>query len=88
MNTIINIRMWGQIGFHSILSFTTHGNGDKVAQLSRKTSDLATLLLNIYIYIYAFSRRFYPKRLTVYSGYTFFVSTCVPWESNPQPLRC
>ncbi len=21
-------------------------------------------------------------------GYTFFVSTCVPWESNPQPLRC
>ncbi len=18
----------------------------------------------------------------------FFVSTCVPWESNPQPLRC
>ncbi len=25
-----------------------------------------------YIYIYAFSRRFYPKRLTVHSGYTFF----------------
>ncbi len=23
-----------------------------------------------YIYIYAFSRRFYPKRLTVHSGYT------------------
>ncbi len=22
------------------------------------------------------------------SGYTFFVSMCVPWESNPQPLRC
>ncbi len=40
------------------------------------------------IYIYAFSRRFYPKRLTVHSGYTFFVSMCVPWESNPQPLRC
>ncbi len=38
--------MWGQIGFHSILSFTTHGSGDKVAQLSRKTTDLATLLLN------------------------------------------
>ncbi len=42
-----------------------------------------------HIYIYAFSRRFYPKRLTVHLGYTFFfVSTCVPWESNPQPLRC
>ncbi len=25
-----------------------------------------------YIYIYAFSRRFYPKRLTVHSGYTLF----------------
>ncbi len=38
-------------------------------------------------YIYAFSRRFYPKQLTLHSGYTFFVSMCVPWESNPQPLR-
>ncbi len=27
-----------------------------------------------HIYIYAFSRRFYPKRLTVHSGYTFIVS--------------
>ncbi len=26
----------------------------------------------IYIYIYVFSRRFYPKWLTVHSGYTFF----------------
>ncbi len=37
-------------------------------------------------YIYAFSRRFYPKGLTEHSGYTFIVSTCVPWESNPQPF--
>ncbi len=37
----------------------------------------------IYIYIYAFSRRFYPKRLTVHSGYTCCV--CAPWELNPQP---
>ncbi len=22
------------------------------------------------------------------SGYIFFVSMCVPWELNPQPLRC
>ncbi len=40
----------------------------------------------IYIYIYAFSRRFYPKRLTLHSGYTCFISMCVPWESNPQPF--
>ncbi len=34
--------------------------------------------LNIYIYIYAFSRCFYPKQLTVHSGYTllFFLSVC------------
>ncbi len=41
------------------------------------------ILFNVifYIYIYAFSRRFYPKRLT---GYTFFVSMCVPgnWTHN------
>ncbi len=45
-------------------------------------------LCNIYIYIYAFSRRFYPKRLTVHSGYTFIISMCVPWELNPRPLHC
>ncbi len=39
-----------------------------------------------YIYIYAFSRRFYPKWLTVHSGYTYFISMCVPWELNPQPF--
>ncbi len=27
-----------------------------------------------YIYIYAFSRHFYPKRLTVHSGYTCIAS--------------
>ncbi len=31
----------------------------------------------IYVYICAFSRRFYPKRLTLHSGYTFFVSMYV-----------
>ncbi len=29
------------------------------------------------MYIYAFSRRFYPKRLTVHSGYTFVLSVCI-----------
>ncbi len=29
------------------------------------------------IYIYAFSRRFYPKRLTEHSGYTFLLSVSV-----------
>ncbi len=48
------------------------------------------LLGNIYIYIYAFSRRFYPKRLTLHSSYsfTFFISSCFPWESNPWSWHC
>ncbi len=41
---------------------------------------------NHYIYIYAFSRRFYPKRLTIAFRLYIFISTCVPWESNPQPF--
>ncbi len=39
-----------------------------------------------YIYIYAFSRRFYPKRLTIAFRLYIFISMCVPWESNPQPF--
>ncbi len=34
----------------------------------------------IYIYIYAFSR------LTIAFRLYIFISTCVPWESNPQPF--
>ncbi len=30
-------------------------------------------LFYIYIYIYAFSRRFYPKRLTLHSSYSFYI---------------
>ncbi len=39
---------------------------------SNSTSCWQRINLHIYIYIYAFSRCFYPKRLTVHSGYTFF----------------
>ncbi len=34
------------------------------------TSETETSSEASYIYIYAFSRRFYPKRLTEHSGYT------------------
>ncbi len=47
------------------------------------------ILFHKWFYIYAFSSSFYPKRLTVHSGCTcFFISMCVSWESNPQPLHC
>ncbi len=29
--------------------------------------------IHIYIYIYAFSRRFYPKRLSLHSSYSFYI---------------
>ncbi len=58
---------------------------------------MCPLTISFYIFFYVkkiyvfyflkFSRRFYPKRLTVHSGYTFcFISMCVPWELNPQPF--
>ncbi len=33
---------------------------------------IALRLVRLYLHFYAFSRRFYPKRLTVHSGYTYF----------------
>ncbi len=45
-------------------------------------------ILFYHIYIYAFSRRYYPKRLTVHSGYTF-LSVCVfPGNWTHNLLRC
>ncbi len=29
---------------------------------------------------------FIQSDLQLHSGYTFLISTCVPWESNPQPF--
>ncbi len=40
-----------------------------------------------HIYIHAFSKRFYPKRLTVHLGYTFFVSV-FPGNWTHCHLRC
>ncbi len=36
----------------------------------------------IYIYIYAFSRRFYPKRLTVHSSYSFYILSTLAFPGN------
>ncbi len=35
---------------------------------------------------FTFSRRFYPKQLTIAFRLYIFISMCVPWESNPQPF--
>ncbi len=36
----------------------------------------------IYIYIYAFSRRFYPKRLTLHSSYSFYIESALAFPGN------
>ncbi len=36
----------------------------------------------IYIYIYAFSRRFYPKRLTLHSSYSFYILSALAFPGN------
>ncbi len=69
-----------------------------ITRLPKKTAQWVkchrptSLDLAIHIYIYAFSRCFYPKRLTLYSIYSYsfyiFVSSCFPWESNPRSWRC
>ncbi len=56
--------------------------------LTAKFLYLLAAAIIYYIYIYAFIRRFYPKWLTLHLGYTFCISMCSPWESNPHPLRC
>ncbi len=59
----------------------------KLEEFNRKVDTLQeNCQSNQTFYIYAFSRRFYPKRLTLHSGYTCFITMCVPWESNPQPF--
>ncbi len=40
----------------------------------------------IYIYIYTFSRRFYPKRLTVHSGYTCFSQYDIIYQKHDMSL--
>ncbi len=36
----------------------------------------------IYIYIYAFSRRFYPKRLTLHSSDSFYILSALAFPGN------
>ncbi len=37
---------------------------------------------SVYIYIYAFSRRFYPKRLTVHSSYSLYILSALAFPGN------
>ncbi len=52
-------------------------------QLQAETERQPPLHLHL---MYAFSRRFYPKQLSVFQLTFFLISMRVPWELNPQPF--
>ncbi len=49
---------------------------------SQKHTNKMPALVSIYINIYAFSRRFYPKRLTLHSSYNFYISSALAFPGN------
>ncbi len=56
--------------------------------LDKSISQVHRCKCNYNIYIYAFSRRFYPKRLTVHSGYTFSLVCVFPGNRTHNLLPC
>ncbi len=49
----------------------------------KKIQNLIDCCLHLhYIYIYAFSRRFYPKRLTLHSSYSFYILSALAFPGN------
>ncbi len=38
--------------------------------------------MSMYIYIYAFNRRFYPKRLTLHLSYSFYILSALAFPGN------
>ncbi len=46
------------------------------------STETALIGVTNYIYIYAFSRRFYPKRLTLHSSYSFYILSALAFPGN------
>ncbi len=44
--------------------------------------------VSYYIYIYIYQTLLSKATYSAFRLYICIVSMCVPWESNPQPLRC
>ncbi len=67
---------------------TMRMTGSALPDGKTSTHKTAKEILRHEIYIYAFSRRFYPKRLTVHSGYTFSLVCAFPGNRTHNLLRC
>ncbi len=76
----------GQFLLESRFEPTTSGYKSNALSIRATTAPILAISLLKYIYIYAFSRHFYPKRLTIAFRLYIFISMCVPWDSNPQPF--
>ncbi len=73
-----NTNIWKQVAFSSLQQKYQRKYCLEQLEVS-ESRRLRTTALNLmekvdHIYIHAFSKRFYPKRLTVHLGCTFFVS--------------
>ncbi len=66
--------------------FTTPG-GKPACMTWWKERALFVLPIKTY-YIYIYQMLLYKATYSAFRLYVCFVSTCVSWESNPQPLRC
>ncbi len=44
--------------------------------------------IRLFIWIYIYQTLLSKGTYSAHSGYTFVLSVCVSWESNPQPLHC
>ncbi len=69
-------------GLHDIVNILeTHSNTSNESGITEQENqtdcEMEVSYWSVHIYIYAFSRHFYPKRLTEHSGYTFFLSVHV-----------
>ncbi len=72
----------------SAMSEFRHNN---IIMYSIKNEQIYINILYKYIYItyiYIYQTLLSKATYSAIQDIHIFVSTCVPWESNPQPLRC
>ncbi len=76
-------REMSDLGLHDKLHAIAHLVSKAGSVISNKSPSRAFRWSGIYyIYIYAFSRRFYPKQLTLHSSYSFYILSALAFPGN------